>query len=108
MHSLASVILMVVGYVWAIWAVTLSGFTTFAHLGAGEGGWDAHLSYALSLLSLVPILGGLFASFFADTVHGWGYLHAAFNLVGYVIPLALAAYLSDLANAKAIARLSKS
>lgn len=92
------VILGLVGVVWLFWAVTFSGFTVFLYLATGDSGWDAHLSYALSVIGVVPIIGGIVATFMADSVHGWGFFEAAFNLIGYLIPLGFAGYLNSSAD----------
>lgn len=93
MRSILVVLLTLVAVPWALWSVTLSGFTVFAYLGTGPDAWNAHLSYALSAVGLIPFIGGLIASFMADTVHGWGFFHAAFNFLGYIPLLAFVGYL---------------
>lgn len=84
----------VVTAVWFFWSVTLSGLTVFSYLAAEPDGWNAQLSYALSAIGLVPVIGGIIAAFMSDTVHGWGFFHAAANFLGYLVPAFIAAYLS--------------
>lgn len=93
MRSGLSKLLGLIAFAWLVWAVTLSGLTVFLYLSTGTGAWDGHLSYSVSALGLIPVIGGVIASFMADTVHGWGFFHAAFNLIGYLLPAALAGML---------------
>lgn len=94
MRNVLGAILGLVAFVWLIWSITFAGLTVFMYLGTGPDGWDAHLAYGVSLLGLVPLIGGIIASFMADTVHGWGFLHAAFNFLGFLIPFILVGLLS--------------
>lgn len=88
----------IVAAVWSLWALTFAGFTVFLYLGTGAAAWDGHLAYALSALGLVPIIGGIIASFMSDSVHGWGFFHALFNFLGFIIPAIIAAKLSERGN----------
>jgi hypothetical protein len=88
MGKLLGTILGLVGFGWFIWATTLSGMLMFAYLGAK--GWDAHLAYGVSLVGLTPLIGGIIASFMAEPTTGWGFFHALFNLVGWVVLFGIA------------------
>lgn len=85
----------IVAAIWSLWSLTFAGFTVFLYLGTGAAAWDGHLAYAFSALGLVPIIGGIIASFMADTVHGWGFFHALFNFLGFIIPAIIASKLSE-------------
>ena len=80
--------------VWMVWSITFAGLTVFLYLGTGPDAWDGHLAYGFSALGLVPFFGGIVASFMADTVHGWGFFHAAFNFLGFMIPAVIAGKLA--------------
>lgn len=77
-------------FLWYVWSFTFAGLTVFLYLGTGPDAWDGHLAYAVSAVGLIPIIGGIVATFMSDAVHGWGVLHALVNFLGY-IPLAIIA-----------------
>jgi hypothetical protein len=74
---------------WLLYSVFFSAFTIFMFL-AGERHWDAFWAYLVSLFGLTPIIGSLVAVFMAKTVHNWGWLEASFNLLGWMVPMAIA------------------
>ncbi|TYC78521.1 hypothetical protein [Novosphingobium sp. BW1] len=95
MSAAVRTVMGLVAFGWLLWSITFAGLTMFLYLGTGEGAWDGHLAYAVGLIGMVPFIGGIIASFAADAVHGWGFFHAAFNFLGFMIPAIIAAMSSE-------------
>jgi hypothetical protein len=112
MKVLTGSLLILVGYAWLIWSGTLATITMFLYLGTGDDPSDARLSYGLSILGLVPIVGGIAASFMSERVHGWGLGYAALNFLGWLLPVTIGIALgrsgTALSNAQPVVQQSPS
>ncbi len=95
MRTLAATVLGLGAVIWAFWSMTFAGFTVFLYLGTGPDAWDSHLAYTVSALGIFPFFGGIAASFMSDTVHGWGFFHAAGNFLGFIVPAVIAVKLAE-------------
>jgi hypothetical protein len=78
----------VAGWLAAIWGIPSGASTVFLYLSSGHG-WDTTLAYMVSLLAMIPLLGGTVAAFMAEPITGWTFWHAFFNFNGWIILLAI-------------------
>lgn len=102
MRALLGGALYLAAIIWFMWSFTFAGLTVFLYLGTGPGAWDGHLAYALSAVGLIPIIGGIVATFMSEAVHGWGVLYALTNFLGYVPLAVIAAMIANTSGHAAI------